>query len=220
MSRARTQGELALVYGLLLGIVWDAGRLFGGTPLIAILFGVAVAAIVAASWWRNGVTLDALGLAPSRWRHGWALALGVSLLGAGLLVTTGVALGSFVLGAARFAWLADYVPGIIGQQLLLQGFFAPGIARLAADLPPARRNPVAIAVAALAFAGLHAPNPALMVGVLGASVFWLFLFHRDRNLPAVLASHFMLGAAARAALGPGPLLNLRVGAGALALLGR
>ena len=39
-----------------------------------------------------------------------------------------------------------------------------------------------------------------------------------RNLVAVLVSHFVLGATAMAALGPGPMLKLRVGPGALELL--
>jgi hypothetical protein len=36
----------------------------------------------------------------------------------------------------------------------------------------------------------------------------------------VLASHLLLGAAAMASLGPGPLWNLRVGRGALELMTR
>jgi len=220
LSRRATFGELVAVYGLLLAIVWEAGGLAGRAPAVAKGLGIAVAAIVALSWWRNGVTLYALGLAPSRWGRGWSTAIGVSLLGALALAAGGIALGSAALDASRFAWLGDYALGIVCQQLLLQGFFAPGIARLASGLGPRRRDAVAIGAAAVAFAGLHAPNPALMAGVLCAGAFWLALFHRDHNLPAVLASHFLLGSAAMASLGPGPLLHLRVGAGALELLFR
>jgi hypothetical protein len=215
LSRGRTLAELALVYGLLLAIVWGAGP-----PALTSLSGVAIALIVAASWWRSGIGLAALGLAPSRWGRGWRTTLGVSLAGAAALLAAGVALGSAAFARERFDWLGDYALGIVAQQLLLQGFFAPGFARLAAGLAPTRRDAVAIAATALAFAGLHAPNFALVLGVLGPVAFWLVRFRRDRNLPAVLASHLLLGAAAMAALGPGPLLNLRVGVGALELLGR
>jgi hypothetical protein len=213
LSRSRTAAELLLVYALLAAILW---RAFGQGPVAPTLCAVAIAAIVLASWRRTGATLASLGLAPRTWRSGWASAAAVSLGGVALLGVAGIATGHASLATARFAWLGDYVLGIAGQELLLQGFFAPGFARLAAARPPA----VAIGAAALAFAGLHAPNPGLMIGTLVAGAFWVAHFRTHRNLPAVLASHLVLGLAAMISLGPGPLWNLRVGAGALELMSR
>ena len=58
-----------------------------------------------------------------------------------------------------------------------------------------------------------------MVGVAPAGAFWVGHFLAHRNLLAVFGSHLVLGVAAMASLGPGPMLNLRVGPGALSLLG-
>ncbi|RIL06588.1 MAG: hypothetical protein DCC71_06305, partial [Proteobacteria bacterium] len=144
----------------------------------------------------------------------------VSGAGAALLVALGLAHGSASLAAPRFAWLEDYLPGLAAQQLLLQGFFAPGFAALVGGAARGLRRGATVALAAGAFAALHAPNPALMIGVAVAGAFWTAHFLAHRNLLAVVASHLVLGAAAMASLGPGPMLNLRVGPGALELLGR
>jgi membrane protease YdiL (CAAX protease family) len=77
-----------------------------------------------------------------------------------------------------------------------------------------------VAVATALFALLHAPNLPLMAGVTLAGAFWTAHFLAHRNLLAVVLSHLLLGSAAMASLGPGPLGNLRVGPGALALLVR
>ena len=87
-------------------------------------------------------------------------------------------------------------------------------------MPPRARRVATIGFASAIFVALHTPNPALMGGVAVASAFWTWHFLVHRNLLAVLASHLVLGATAMAALGPGPMLNLRVGPGALELLGR
>jgi len=214
--------ELGAVFVLLLALVWRAGEWVapGAAGTLNLLLGVCAAALVLHAWRRTGVTLAALGLARDRLGAGVASAALVSLAGAAALAAAGAALGSLSFGADRFGWLADYLPGIAAQQLLLQGFFAPGIRRLAAPRAGAQRDRVTIAVATAAFVALHAPNPALMLGVALAGAFWIAHFLAHRNLLAVLGSHLVLGVAAMAALGPGPMLNLRVGPGALALLGR
>jgi hypothetical protein len=220
LSRSRTAAELLVVYALLAAILWRAGRAFGAEAVVTPLCGVAIAALVLASWRRTGATFASLGLAPPAWRGGWTSAAAASLAGAASLAAAGIATGHASLAAARFSWIDDYALGIAGQQLLLQGFFAPGFARLAASRSARTRGAVAVGAAALAFAGLHAPNPGLMVGTALAGAFWVVHFRAHHNLPAVLASHLVLGLAAMASLGPGPLWNLRVGAGALDLMSR
>ena len=215
MSRAPTAAELLAVYLLLLAMLWRVAGM-GAAPLL----GVAIAVIVLLSWRRNGATLASLGLSPRAWRAGWPSMIATTLAGVLLLAAAGIAFGSVSLAEARFSWLGDYVLGIAGQQLLLQGFFAPGFAALAATQPGDRRDAVAIGAAALAFAGLHAPNLGLMIGVGLAGAIWVAHFRAHRNLVAVLASHLALGTAAMVSLGPGPLWNQRVGEGALELMRR
>ncbi len=222
MSRTRPGLESAAVFVLLLAVVWHAGAWLPISQRAAgaldVALGLLVAAIVVVAWRRAGVGLRALGLAPAQWRSGWgSLALFTSV-GVAALVAIGATLGSASLTAAHIAWILDYVPGIAAQQLLLQGFFAPRIEMLAAGLPAGRRRVATIGFASAAFVALHTPNPALMGGVAIAGACWTWHFLLHRNLLAVLASHLLLGVAAMAALGPGPMLHLRVGPGALELL--
>jgi hypothetical protein len=213
LSRARTAAELAAVYALLIAMLWRIGGAWT-TPLC----GVAIAAIVLASWRRRRATAAELGLAPRQWGRGWASAAAPTLVGVALLGALGLALGTVSLAEARFSWLGDYALGIAGQQLLLQGFFAPGFAALLGT--SGRGDRLAVGASTAAFVGLHAPNPGLMLGVGAACAFWVLHFQRHRNLLAVLASHLALGLAAMVSLGPGPLWNLRVGAGAFELMTR
>ena len=59
---------------------------------------------------------------------------------------------------------------------------------------------------------------ALVVVTLPAGLFWSWQFRRHFNLPVLIASQFVLGAAATICPGQGPLLHLRVGLGALRLM--
>jgi hypothetical protein len=218
----RVGAELAAVFLLLLAIVWRVGAWIApdAEGAVGTLLGVAAGAIVLLSWWRRGATLDALGMAPKRFGAGLASAATVSVLGAVALAVAGIALGTASFGAERFAWMEQYFPGLLAQQILLQDFFAPGVRSLAARQPPRRRTATTVAVATALFALLHAPNLPLMAGVTLAGAFWTAHFLAHRNLLAVVLSHLLLGSAAMASLGPGPLGNLRVGPGALALLAR
>jgi hypothetical protein len=216
--------EVAAVFALLVAVVWHAGAWLPisqrAASALDTMFALLVVVIVLVAWWHARVGLHALGLAPSQWRGGWGSLALFTTAGAGALVAIGVALDSASLAAVRIAWLLDYAPGITAQQLLLQGFFAPRIEVLAAGLPARRRRVATVGFASAAFVALHTPNPTLMGGVAVAGVFWTWHFLVHRNLLAVLASHLVLGATAMAALGPGPMLNLRVGPGALELLVR
>ena len=224
MRRSRPGLEVAAVFSLLLALVWRVADSIAPAESSAGLFDAAFAAVLVAivvgTWWRDGIGPRALGLLPSEWSGGWgSMALFVASGVAGLAVL-GASFGTASVGAARLSWLVGYAPGITAQQLLLQGFFAPHIATLARALPPRRQRATTIGVSSALFVALHVPNPALMIGVAIASAFWTWHFLAHRNLLAVLLSHFVLGATAMAALGPGPMLNLRVGSGALDLLTR
>ena len=216
--------EIAAVFVLLLALVWRAGDWLAPTDssagLVNGVLGALVAVIVVGSWWRDGVGLRALGLLPAEWSRGWGSMTVFVAVGCAVLAIVGAAIGTVSLANARPSWLVDYAPGITAQQLLLQGFFVPHIATLAQALPPRRQRGATIAVASLLFVALHAPNPALMIGVSAGLRILDLALPRHRNLLAVLVGHLLLGATAMAMLGPGPMLNLRVGPGALELLAR
>lgn len=222
MTRERPGLEVAIVFALLLAVVWRVGSWLpisaSAANAIGTTLGVFTAAVVVLAWRRAGVGAQALGLAPAQWRNGWSSIALFTGAAAAALVAIGSTLGSASIPFERVAWLLDYLPGIAAQQLLMQGFFAPRFAMLAAAAPAQRGGAATIALTTATFVALHAPNPALMGGVAIAGAFWVWHFLLHRNLIAVLASHLVLGAMAMAALGPGPMLNLRVGPGALELL--
>ncbi|MDJ0865693.1 MAG: CPBP family glutamic-type intramembrane protease [Myxococcota bacterium] len=157
----------------------------------------------------------ALGLAPGAWRRGAGSLALASALGVAALLAAGLALGTASLGAARLGWLLDYVPGLIAQQVLLQAFLNNRVFELCTPLGEPRRLRATVAATSAVFVVLHAPNPALMLGVAVAGSFWIWHFRRHGNLPALIASHLLLGVTAMACLGPGPMLDLRVGPPAL-----
>ena len=217
MSHSRPGPETAAVFALLLAIVWRAGdwlpiaestadKVNGALVLV-------VAGVVLFAWGRAGTGLRDLGLAPSQWRRGWGSIALATAVGVAALALAGARLGTVSFAEARLDWLDRYTLGIAAQQLLLNGFFAPRFAAFSGG-----RRAAAVALSAGAFAALHAPNPALMIGTAIAAAVWAAHFLAHRNLLAVLLSHLVLGVAAMVALGPGPMLNLRVGPGALELL--
>jgi predicted NBD/HSP70 family sugar kinase len=222
LSRTRPGLDVAVVFALLIAVTWRAGEWLPipeyAAAALDTTLAVLAAAIVLVGWWRAGVGPNALGLAPSQWRSGWGSLTAFTTAGVVVPVAIGAALGSASDPFERIAWLLDYLPGIAAQQLLMQGFFAPRIENLAAPVPAHHRRAATIFAATAAFVALHAPNPVLMAGVAIAGAFWIWHFLVHRNLLAVLVSHLVLGATAMAALGPGPMLNLRVGPGALELL--
>jgi hypothetical protein len=213
---------VAAEFALLFAVVWRAGEWLPipqrAGEALDVAFMVLAAVIVLYAWRRTHTGLGELGLAPSQWRGGWGSAAAftaVAILG---LVALGAALGTASVPISRIPWLLQYLPGLAAQQLLMQGFFAPRFETLVGRVPEPHRRAAAIAATTAAFVALHTPNPALMAGVAIAGAFWVWHFLVHRNLPAVLASHLALGITAMAALGPGPMLNLRVGPGALELL--
>ena len=222
MSRARAGFEVAAEIALLFAVVWRAGEWLPipqrAGEALDVAFMVLAAAIVLYAWRRTHTGFRELGLAPSQWHGGWGSAAAftaVAILG---LVALGAALGTASVPMTRIPWLFQYLPGLAAQQLLMQGFFAPRFETLVGRVAEPHRQAATIAATTVAFVALHAPNPALMAGVAIAGAFWVWHFLVHRNLLAVLASHLALGITAMAALGPGPMLNLRVGPGALELL--
>ena len=111
-------------------------------------------------------------------------------------------------------WVASYLLGLVGQQLLLQSFLNNRVHDLMQRLAPTRAQGLTVLIAAALFAAAHLPNLPLvaLTGVAGA--FWTWHFRRHANFLLLCASHLLLGVAAMLMLGKGPLLSLRVGYGA------
>ncbi len=222
MSDTRPGLAVAVVFALLVATLWRVGEWLpiaaNAASALDATLAVLVASIVLFAWWRAGAAGNALGLAPSQWRSGWRSIALFTIVGGAALAAIGAALGSASIPLERIGWLIDYLPGIAAQQLLMQGFFAPRVEMFAIALPLQHPRVATISVTSALFVALHAPNPALMAGVGIAGAFWIWHFLVHRNLLAVVASHLVLGATAMAALGPGTMLHLRVGPGALELL--
>jgi len=208
--------QLGALTILLFGLVWRIPRLaiwesVGGAPRVGFAMAAASALLCAVRLWEARGELALLGFAPRNWSRGWPALSVATALAVCALAGAGWWLGTLSLAAARWRWLEVYTGGIVAQQILLQSIFYCGFSTVAYRL--GRRDParVASAAAALVFAALHAPNPALMVGTLIAALGWTRHFGHYRNLPALMLSHLALGIAAMVCLGPGPLLDLRVG---------
>ena len=199
--------------------VWDWFNLAKSTQRsVRVLLVVAAGAVLLASWLRVRDAPADLGLTAGAMRRGWGEALAATLLLLLPIVAMALVLNTVSAGGDRLRWAAKYLPGLIGQQVLLQCFVNQrcwlGLDRLAEP----KRTRASVLLAAGIFTLLHAPNPGLMACVAVSSLVWCLHFRRYQNLAAVMLSHAVLGTAAMLLLGDGPLLRLRVGPGAWDLL--
>lgn len=164
------------------------------------------------------VRLPGLGLSAQGLRSGWGSVAAFTVFGGLTLVPLGLVWGEPSTGLLRRQWLMHYVAGVAGQQIALQVFLNNRLFELASSLHgSADAHRFAIVGSALMFAAFHAPNLWLVVVTLAAGLFWTWHFRRHGNLPALVISQAVLGAGAMLMLGEGPLMNLRVGWGAMKL---
>jgi membrane protease YdiL (CAAX protease family) len=91
------------------------------------------------------------------------------------------------------------------QQYALQGF----INRRAQILWG--RGWVSVFVVALAFGGLHLPNPLLTLATFAGGLVWAYVYQRTPNLLALGLSHGVMTWVLVSSLPPASLYNLRVG---------
>jgi hypothetical protein len=118
------------------------------------------------------------------------LAIRAGLLPAPLFDTARVVArlgGPIAYGAA----IAVYAVFVVVQELVARGVVQTGLELF---LRGPRRGPVAIALSNVLFAVTHVHiSAALVAGSFVAGVLWGALFRRRRSLPAVAASHFVVG---------------------------
>lgn len=211
--------EVSLFTAALLVLNWDAWR-FRPALEDAVRLGAAAVALLTliAAFLRRRPTHAGSGFSRASLGRGWREVALFTIGGVALLAVLGVVWGEPSLALVRGGWLRNYVLGVIGQQLVLQLFINDRFYRVVAGFSSAARGRFAAIASALLFAGLHAPNPWLMVVTLPAAWGWTTHFRRHFNLPALMASQFALGSAAMVLLGEGPLLHLRVGWGAMRMM--
>ena len=162
MAPARSRldrAEVVAVLVLVLATVWRVWSLLPRDTLARSALKnsivLALVGIVVVSFVRRRVGLDGFGLASPG--AGWGRAAGFTALAAALLVALGTALGTSAFSQARVVWLADYVPGLIGQQLLLQTFLNDRLFQLSGAARVRDRTRFAVGVSTLAFVSMHAP---------------------------------------------------------------
>lgn len=109
--------------------------------------------------------------------------------------------GTFVLNRAV---------GAFGQQVVLQWFLWP----LCALLVAGRR--AALACTAAIFGCVHLPNVTLTALSTCGCILWIVLYQRNARIAPLVASHVILSVLAYGALPDRLLLNMKVGADALA----
>ncbi len=185
-------GEVALIVGLILLIIWVVKPLDWNTLDLS-LRGLVVASMLGSTWVhgdsrkRVGLRLDTLGAALAR-------VLPPSVIVAGLSLVVGIAVGS--LRPPRHALaleLAYYFMWGMAQQYGLQSVTL----RRLEDAGLGDRAPI---VAALLFSLVHAPNPGLMTLTFLGAWLWCASFRRHPNLFAVAISHACLAVAVTATL--------------------
>jgi hypothetical protein len=199
--------ELALMAGLILAAIWLAplypDRVIAkrvGTGLALAAFAVAVASTIS-----HRDSLRDLGIRFDNFLRvlGW-LALPTLIVVGGLLAT-GYGLNSLHFGRRwAFFRLGRFIWSLL-QQYLLQGFLNR---RLQDVCGPGSAS---VILAAAVFAGLHAPNPVLMLATFLAGCFWAKIFQRAPNLFALAVSHYLLAFVLGRTLPATVLANLRVG---------
>jgi membrane protease YdiL (CAAX protease family) len=156
---------------------------------------------------RRPPTLRQLGLQPESWSKGLrSLSLG-TCAAAILLVAVGAWNGTLFAARDLGRWAASVWHLELLQQIMLQAFLAPRIAVLLG-----KDGVAASLLSAIMFAALHLPNLLLTLFAFIAAFGWREWFRRHPNLPAVWASHFLLGMTLIATQDPTLLRRLRVGA--------
>jgi hypothetical protein len=203
-SRRRDLFELAVVYGMILLVIW--------TPrsVQPVFWGVAAVSTLAIAGFSfeglEAMGLCRINLAQSLW--GVAVALAVGLLAVALAVQ----MNTLHVPPSPVLFFKHYVGYIVWaaiQQLVLQCFFLSRTMRLFED------RTTAVALSASMFAIAHLPNPILTF------VCWIFgvasclFFLRYRNLFPIAVAHAILGISIAITI-PGAVdHNMRVGLGYL-----
>ncbi|HEY1766133.1 MAG TPA: CPBP family glutamic-type intramembrane protease [Terracidiphilus sp.] len=203
-SKGRDLAEIAIVYSLILAVIWTP-RPWQRYLWVAAAAGVLIVTAIS----RDG--LGAMGLRMANFRRSLWIA-GAALLLAGGAVLAALHLHTLRLPHGILAFIEAYCAYAVWsgvQQFLLQGVFLLRLLRL---IP----NPgLAALTAAALFSSAHLPSPILAPVTLIWGFAACLLFLHYRNLYPLALAHAILGIAVAVTV-PGPVdHNMRVGLGYL-----
>lgn len=203
-SRALAAWEIVSVCVSCLLALWFVAPLSGAGWLRAVPLALA-GGLMVWSQRERGETLREIGWRTDNFGAAARLLAGPTLAAAGLFLFLGWRWGTLNFGRSNLLAWALWLPvwGLL-QQYILQGY----INRRAQMLCGAGWR--GIAVTALVFALLHAPNPWLMAATGGGGLLWAWVYQRAPNLFALALSHAVASLALACGLSPF-LKSLRVG---------
>ncbi len=201
-TRTRDLIELALGYGLIIGIIWSPDSVQSILSPVALVATLTVVLIRRPS--RDDLGFGARGLARSFWILPAAAALTlVSVLIAAKIGTL------HPLYKARFGHVAGYVLWTIYQQFLLQDYFMERLLGIGLS------GSSTVVLAGVLFASAHMPNLALTAATLVWGIVSCWLFRRYHNIWALGLAQGLLGLCFAICVPDSLHHHLRVGLGYL-----
>jgi CAAX prenyl protease-like protein len=201
-SRGRDLLELALGYGLIVGVIWTPENLQRFlSPVVLVL---TLSVVLARRKSRDELGAGRHGLVQSLWILPAALVL------AGASVFVAARAGTLhPLYKGDFKHIAGYVLWTIYQQFLLQDYFMDRLLRLVSH------ESAAVTLAGTLFAAAHLPNLVLTVATLVWGIVSCVLFRRYHNLWALGLAQGVLGLCFAVCVPDALHHHLRVGLGYL-----
>lgn len=181
-SRTRDLFELAIGYGLILGVIWTPN------PAQRVLYWIALVTVIVITILRRD-SLKTLGLGGEGFlRSLWIPALALLLATVAVLIAWRLHTLHRHFGRIGLDFhFTGYIIWALLQQFLLQDYFLLRLQRMV------RTTGLAVTLATLLFAIAHIPNPVLMI----LTFIWGFiscaLFLRYRNLYSLGIAHAILG---------------------------
>ena len=195
--------RLIVAYGLLEWALWTTGR----TQQIASVAFITWIAVTTVSERRR---LRELGLGLSGLR-GASIALAVAVIASGALLCAAWMLGTLrpLYGSRPLTHALGYMLWATVQEFVLNSYFFLTLE----DLLP--RSRYAMIAAVILFALAHIPNLILLVGTLLASMFFVSVFRRYRNIYPLGIAHGLLGLTLALTIPDIWIRHMRVGIGFL-----
>ena len=202
--------DIAVVFGLILATIWIA-PLLSDDPATANCIGYALAiaagtVAIASTIFRKDRLRD-IGLRFDNFLPALRMVALPTLVVALVILAVGLACGSLHFGKRVFPARLDRYLWPLLQQYLALGFLNR---RLQQTLGKTRTS---LVLTAFVFAGLHAPNPTLMLATYTGGCIWAWTFQQQPNLFVTTISHVLLGAVLVHSLPASLLPNMKVGWG-------